>query len=376
MNLSNRIKSCFNWLLLGAAACSGIGAQPIERADNWPYSQHSQDSSYISQNLPGVNFDFSETDSTNEISAEIIEGRDISRLGFIVLSEDQQRQFSNECWVECSGIQDTLTVTSSPFVYLPDTARVSVIAKDFNGRTFFLDDTLYTHENERTVMIDRNGKSETLYMIEGSGPYTLGWIVDSVRVSTGLRTDSTETPLGFFHVIAKKDSQYSHQYNCSILSASWITTWQHNFDIGIHEGYPGTDYGRPASHGCIRVPKEFIDYFHNWIRVGDNVAIIGRSYGGEALRGHFNTNLYSLFKNIVLALRQFRRDAIECNVGYGYYAPNDQKTIQRIYNFYNAIEEGCENWAPVDFQEDVMKFFMDCIIGSSYDQDPEDFLMR
>jgi len=72
---------------------------------------------------------------------------------------------------------------------------------------------------------------------------------DSSRVSTGRR--GHETPVGTFPILQKKVHHRSNLYNDAPMPYMQRLTWD---GIALHAGHVP---GRPASHGCIRLPREF-----------------------------------------------------------------------------------------------------------------------
>ena len=77
-----------------------------------------------------------------------------------------------------------------------------------------------------------------------------GWILRA-PVSSG--TKGRETPAGIFSVIQKAEDHYSNLYHDGHMPHMQRITWS---GIALHGGVLP---GRPASHGCIRLPFDFAE---------------------------------------------------------------------------------------------------------------------
>jgi hypothetical protein len=77
-----------------------------------------------------------------------------------------------------------------------------------------------------------------------------GWILRA-PVSSG--TKGRETPAGIFSVIQKVEEHYSNLYDDAFMPHMQRITWS---GIALHGGVLP---GRPASHGCIRLPFDFAE---------------------------------------------------------------------------------------------------------------------
>ena len=75
-----------------------------------------------------------------------------------------------------------------------------------------------------------------------------GWILRA-PVSSGSK--GRETPAGIFSVIQKVEEHYSNLYDDAFMPHMQRITWS---GIALHGGVLP---GRPASHGCIRLPFDF-----------------------------------------------------------------------------------------------------------------------
>jgi ankyrin repeat protein len=92
-----------------------------------------------------------------------------------------------------------------------------------------------------------------------------GVLIDTCSVSTG--REGYNTPAGRYVITDKHRSWTSTLYHCSMPYFMRLNCSA----IGLHSGYVT---GRPASHGCIRLPYEKAQKFFGICRVGDEVQIV------------------------------------------------------------------------------------------------------
>lgn len=92
-----------------------------------------------------------------------------------------------------------------------------------------------------------------------------GRIIDTCPVSTG--RDGYDTPAGRYVITDKHRAWTSTIYHVSMPFFMRLNCSA----IGLHSGYVT---GRPASHGCIRLPYEKAKAFFGVARVGDEVQIV------------------------------------------------------------------------------------------------------
>ena len=92
-----------------------------------------------------------------------------------------------------------------------------------------------------------------------------GKVIDSTSVSTG--RDGFDTPAGRYVVTDKHREWTSTLYKASM---PWFTRLNCSA-IGLHAGYVT---GRPASHGCVRLPPEKAREWYKIVGVGDEVQIV------------------------------------------------------------------------------------------------------
>ncbi|MBA3576676.1 MAG: L,D-transpeptidase family protein [Sphingomonas sp.] len=90
-------------------------------------------------------------------------------------------------------------------------------------------------------------------------------LVAVAAVSTG--TGGHPTPPGIFNVLEKKTMHHSRKYDNAPMPFMQRID---RFGIALHAGH---NPGRPASHGCIRLPKEFAKKLFAATSVGTTVMI-------------------------------------------------------------------------------------------------------
>ena len=84
-------------------------------------------------------------------------------------------------------------------------------------------------------------------------------------ISSGKET--TKTPNGIFSVLSKKRMHHSRKYdNAPMPYAQFID----RFGVALHAGH---NPGRPASHGCVRLPSKFAAKLFAVTEVGTPVII-------------------------------------------------------------------------------------------------------
>jgi hypothetical protein len=98
--------------------------------------------------------------------------------------------------------------------------------------------------------------------------YANGQKVATAPVSTG--TPSHPTPYGIFSVIQKNRWHRSNLYGNAPMWYMHRLTWS---GIALHEGHLP---GRPASHGCIRLPQDFVSRLWSVSKLGVRVVVSPR----------------------------------------------------------------------------------------------------
>jgi lipoprotein-anchoring transpeptidase ErfK/SrfK len=106
--------------------------------------------------------------------------------------------------------------------------------------------------------------------------YRGGTLIAVTTVSTGRRGHST--PTGTFNILEKDREHYSSLYNNAPMPFMQRLTWG---GVALHAGHIP---GRPASHGCVRLPLAFARHLYGVTSVGAAVHIVaGSPSAGEAL---------------------------------------------------------------------------------------------
>jgi len=99
--------------------------------------------------------------------------------------------------------------------------------------------------------------------------YRGGALIAMTTVSTG--RPGHETPTGQFPIMEKHREHYSNLYNNAPMPFMQRLTMG---GVALHAGHIP---GRPASHGCVRLPLEFARLLFTVTRVGSTVHIIDES---------------------------------------------------------------------------------------------------
>ena len=110
--------------------------------------------------------------------------------------------------------------------------------------------------NERVVV---SLADQQAYLYRGSE------LMAVADISSG--TAKHPTPLGIFQVLEKKTMHRSRKYDNAPMPFMQRID---RFGIALHAGH---NPGRPASHGCIRLPKQFAEKLFSTTDVGTPVMI-------------------------------------------------------------------------------------------------------
>jgi len=95
--------------------------------------------------------------------------------------------------------------------------------------------------------------------------YSDGMHVADTSIATGV--PSLPTPLGVFSVIQKQVFHRSNIYSNAPMPFMQRITWS---GVAMHEG---ENIGHPASHGCVRMPREFAMRLYGVTKLGVRVII-------------------------------------------------------------------------------------------------------
>lgn len=97
--------------------------------------------------------------------------------------------------------------------------------------------------------------------------YRDGVLIAASTVSTGKRGKST--PVGEFTILQKREFHRSNLYSNAPMPFMQRLTWT---GIALHAGVLP---GYPASHGCIRFPREFARRLFEITELGSQVSVVG-----------------------------------------------------------------------------------------------------
>jgi lipoprotein-anchoring transpeptidase ErfK/SrfK len=114
--------------------------------------------------------------------------------------------------------------------------------------------------------------------------YDASGLFAETPVSTGMPGHST--PMGVFSVIQKHKFHHSNIYSGAPMPYMQRITWS---GVAMHAGVLP---GRPASHGCIRMPMAFAVKMWNWTKMGARVVITA----GEITPASFSHPLLATLK--------------------------------------------------------------------------------
>ena len=95
--------------------------------------------------------------------------------------------------------------------------------------------------------------------------YRGGELAAVAAISSG--TAKNPTPTGIFPILAKKTMHRSKKYDNAPMP---FMQRLDSYGIAMHAGF---NPGRPASHGCIRLPAKFAAKLYNVTQVGSTVFI-------------------------------------------------------------------------------------------------------
>lgn len=99
--------------------------------------------------------------------------------------------------------------------------------------------------------------------------YRGGTLIGVTTVSTG--KPGHRTPTGKFDILQKHARHFSSKYNNAPMPYMQRLTWD---GVALHAGQIP---GRPASHGCVRLPLAFAKQLFEVTRMGGDVHVVGTS---------------------------------------------------------------------------------------------------
>ena len=95
--------------------------------------------------------------------------------------------------------------------------------------------------------------------------YRGGTLIGITTVSTG--RPGHDTPTGTFSILQKRREHYSNLYNNAPMPFMQRLTWG---GVALHAGHIP---GRPASHGCVRLPLDFARLLFSATQLGGSVHV-------------------------------------------------------------------------------------------------------
>jgi hypothetical protein len=164
-------------------------------------------------------------------------------------------------WTAGLGTMAAAVLTITPVSAAEPVARVpvalDVAAQSLAPGQYFWRD-YDTSIGDIAVVINRG--AQVAYVYRGAT------LVGVASVSTG--KPGKTTPLGDFTILQKKVFHRSNIYSNAPMPYMQRLTWT---GIALHAGH---NPGYPASHGCIRLPREFAALLYGVTRMGASVAIV------------------------------------------------------------------------------------------------------
>ena len=133
--------------------------------------------------------------------------------------------------------------------------------------------SVLSFSGNKKIIVDLT--KQEAYAYEGDKLIYKGWI------SSGQPKYST--PTGRYKILQKKKEHVSNEWpkpnGGAKMPYMMRLTWS---GIALHAGYTPN---RPASHGCIRLKKEFAKKLYKWAKIGTKVIIKGKAPRWVARRG-------------------------------------------------------------------------------------------
>lgn len=114
----------------------------------------------------------------------------------------------------------------------------------------------------------QSGRTEIVVSIKAQRAYIYrgNRLIGVTTVSTGRK--GNETPTGSYPILQKKRMHFSNLYNDAPMPNMQRMTWD---GVALHAGnIPGV----PASHGCVRLPREFSELLFKATKIGDVVHVV------------------------------------------------------------------------------------------------------
>lgn len=174
----------------------------------------------------------------------------------------------------------------------------------------------------KTIIVDRDIRPQTVYLIEGNDYMPLERMAESSKVSTGkpgLKTGwpSDHTPLGFYYIKSKNEEAKNKSRGWDMPFAMWYTNSKgtpEGFN-GLHS-YKNTKFGEPASHGCVRLPYDFSKKAFAWADLGTPVIIMGKENLNQEDKRRFDVREYPIIRSLIDDLDSSKTREIKVNYDF------------------------------------------------------------
>lgn len=194
--------------------------------------------------------------------------------------------------------------------------------------------------NFNLVLVERDVRPQTAYVFEGDSLNPFSRILFSFPVSTGTWKPGEGPPrgataLGTFSVKGKNPRKIREFETEEIWDMKWAIWYDCGTGLnGIHQGFHGTPYGRPVSHGCIRVPYEFSRRLFDIMDKNELIIIIGNKKMSPLDSYCFDFSSYETYKEIIARaqLRQEMTDSLDYE--HLFFPFQNQESIDSLI-FYN-----------------------------------------
>ena len=359
------------------AISTGIAsAQDITPANCWPYNQNYSveinETIYpTTDSLPNLEglINISLADEHNIISAEVYynapeETQNQINSLTITIGEAENYLTYGRYSDFVDGTNDTLTIESMPFFFIPETAEIAITATDNLGQTYFVTDTIWEHDIDLTIIVDANGYNEQIHVFGGSEAFPFGALLKTFPASTGLNISYRSTPPFYGHIHEIDKLSWS-KYGCWLHDVVWPFNPDLKFGIGIHRTpHPGSEsqpLGGRYSFGCMRTSTEGAEWIYNNAEIGDKVICIKNDYEYDIRSDLFNQEDYEGFASLPEIFEEYKINVENGTVAFGYY-PNNL-IVDEVLNFGSLINEGCQNWECVEFEdlEDFIEHYINPI---------------
>ena len=166
-----------------------------------------------------------------------------------------------------TGIALLLAAAPISSAYAYDSAQIEERASSLSPGQFVWDPS---GAPDGSVAVAVSSPMQLAYVYRG------GELIGASTVSTGM--PGYETPTGTFTILQKRQRHFSNRYDNAPMPFMQRLTWD---GIALHAGQIP---GRPASHGCVRLPMAFARHLFGATSLGARVYVIdSMASAGEAL---------------------------------------------------------------------------------------------